>query len=97
MLADRFQSSLSGHTDVLSEFKLMKHTVYNDPKLVQEPAHKIMEIIAGPMSQTLPNLAKLASVGLLIPASTAGRYSVYVNSSKVSLSNKQNAAWVNWS
>ncbi|XP_045193148.1 zinc finger protein 862-like [Mercenaria mercenaria] len=70
MLSVRFQSSLNCQADVQSEFQLLKNTVRNDQKLVQEPASKIMETVAGPLSETLPNLAKLASVGLIIPTST---------------------------
>ena len=36
--------------------------------------HRIMEEVAGPLSTTLPNLARIATVGLLIPTSTAGKF-----------------------
>ena len=60
--------------EVLAEFTLFKNTIRQDPQLMREGPHRVMEEAAGPMRVTLPNLAKLATIGLLLPTSTAGKY-----------------------
>ena len=74
MLADRFRSSLSSNEEeVLVEYRMLKNAVAADTSLKTQSTHRVMEEVVGPLAETLPNLAKLAAVGLLIPASTAGK------------------------
>ena len=74
-MADRFETSLPFSEDILVEFRMFKHAVAGDSSLKTQTTDRVMEEVVGPLSETLPNLAKLAAVDLLIPASTAGKYS----------------------
>lgn len=86
MLADRFSIN---KTDAQMEFRVLKNTVMAQKELdktreKKKDLHKktasgLMEEVTTNLKDTLPRLCQLATAGLLIPASTAGKCLIFTS------------------
>lgn len=51
----------------------MKNTIFKNEALQRMTLTAMLEEVSGKMTVSCPNLSRIAAVGLLIPASTAGK------------------------
>ena len=71
MLVERFTAVLSDATEAASAYRVLKNTISQDIVLQKMTSTVLMEKVAGPLKEAMPNLRLLAAVGLLLPTSTA--------------------------
>ncbi|WAR05164.1 hypothetical protein MAR_020533, partial [Mya arenaria] len=71
MLVERFTAVLPDATEAASEYSVLKNTIHQDLGLQKTSTTVLMEKVAGPLKEAMPNLRLLAAVGLLLPTSTA--------------------------
>ncbi|WAR09053.1 hypothetical protein MAR_019011 [Mya arenaria] len=71
MLDERFTTVLPDATEAASEYRVLKNIIAQDFVLQKTSTILLMEKVAGPLNDAMPNLRMLAAVGLLLPTSTA--------------------------
>ncbi|WAR27958.1 hypothetical protein MAR_013662, partial [Mya arenaria] len=71
MLVERFTAVLPDATEAASEYRVLKNTIHQDLGLQKTSTTVLMEKVAGPLKEAMPNFRLLAAVGLLLQTSTA--------------------------